>query len=35
MFVVHKHDASRLHYRVWLEIDGAPGSWSVPKGAES
>jgi hypothetical protein len=34
MFVVHKHDASRLHYRVWLEIDGAPGSWSVPKGAE-
>jgi bifunctional non-homologous end joining protein LigD len=32
IFVIHKHDASRLHYDLRLQIGDAMPSWAVPKG---
>src|SRR5688572_18148217 len=32
LFVIHKHDATRLHYDLRLEHDGVLWSWAVTRG---
>ncbi len=31
-YMIHKHHATRLHYDLRLEMDGALASWAIPKG---
>ncbi len=31
-FMIHKHDATRLHYDIRLETEGVLASWACPKG---
>src|SRR3954469_11045854 len=31
-FMIHKHDATRLHYDLRLEHEGVLASWAIPKG---
>ena len=32
-FVIQKHDATRLHYDLRLELDGVMMSWAVTRGS--